>query len=886
MITHEGVTVVLVSSWGAQVLHELHIGESIEPPEDWRFCFLHFSEVEVLGGCKDASLDDIFRMLDQVKLLETQNISLINYSGILNLCGFWRHTNGDLVTDMINVPELSEPSPLVVWLPTMLLLEPKREAALIRDRRSLPFVDGTHKFVQRLSDSRSDGDPESIYLSIDDVKNSSLLGAASIAKRTWWVRIIEHDSQSRETLYRMFDAMLHWLHQVGPRGIEDFPNSFPARTLVIHLAFGKIPRLTRRSPAVSKQINVEDTVMVSRDSQDGSTIHVDAAWFQFLRTSDNIAEVELAAAVLESIAESESGMQSRNDFRSTVRSSIPSPDWRWIHAEEVSIPTDALRVAGMIGEFRRIRSSAMSVVRCGLVWDVYPRSRSSVILGADSCVSLLVNLIETIQDRIVAAIRKLNRESALATVSRAHQNARAEQWNWRRTIRALRETGYGNADARALKKQTEINAVIKASRVFCEIAACEAREVGGRPSRWSGIEQILAHIVVLVRHRQVVALIRNNLIKPELQITPSGDVMSKESFSYGVLKPTAEIEYERVLNAQADRYKKTREDNSKVRSFNSPLADDLNAVIGNEYGVSFETFVRLPVDFVELALQRQENVFIITTSELASKIAARSGCLLAGLETLLRRLTLKRRPSWSGPESGLDDSEIDIGLLDRHYSLINRPLIALDSGEDSRLFVSPTMLEDSIVYALDGLRNGSLPDRYWWSQEARRHSGAQGNKKGRAFEHRVANKIQERELEVWHGKKLSWLLQRSVDDHLGEIDVLVLNRKENRLWLIEAKDLKLRRSIFEIALRWAEFRGQVKTKGGRTKPDSMLRHIQRVRYIREHRDEVRPQLSLELAPVVQGLLVVSCAQPMNFLSIEGLEDAGVVQCEDLDEYPF
>ena len=882
----QGVTVVLVSSWESQVLHQIHIDESMRPPEGWRCCILHFSEVEVLGGCEGASLDDIMRIQDQVRLLERQNISFINYSGILNLFEFWRHTNGEMVNDETDVFELCEPSPFVICLPTMLLLEPKQEAALIRDRRSLPFANGTHKFVQRLSDSSSDGDPESIYLSIDDVKNRCLIGAVSIAMHTWWIEVVEHDGHSREILYRIFDAVLHWLHQVFPRAIEGFPDSFPARPVLVRLTFENVPTLSRSLPDMSKPINIEDTVTVSRDSTGRPIIHVHAAWFQFLRESANIAELELAASVLEGFAESESRIRSRQQLRAVVRSSVPSPDWRWIHAEQISIPTDALSAAGMIGEFRAIRPSAMSLVRCGLVWEVHPRSRGSKILGTNCCVLLLKRLIENIQGKLVAAIQKLNREDVLAMVSRAHQNSRAEQWNWRRTIRALRESDKSNADARALKRQTEINTVIRASKVFCEIAVCEARQVGGNPPRWSEIEEILALIIVLVRHRQVLSLIRNELISADLQLTPSGDVMSTESFSYEVLRPTAEIEFEKVLNAEAERYEQTRDEDARLGASDRRTPDELDAVIRNEYGVSFDVFVKLPADLVQLALQRQESIFVIGTSELASSVATMNPSCAVGLNTLIRRLTLNRRPSWAGPASGFGDTEIDVGLLDRHYSVINRPLIALDSGAESRLLVSPTMVEDAIVYALDGLRNGSLPDRYWSSDEAIRYSGAQGQRRGQAFEHRVASKILERDLEVWQGKKLSWLLQRHVDERLGEIDVLVLNRNENRLWLIEAKDLKLRRSIFEIALRWAEFRGQMKTRGKRTKPDSMLRHIQRVRYIREHRDKVRPRLGLQLEPLVQGLLVVSCAQPMNFLSINGLQDAGVVQFEDLGGFPF
>lgn len=251
------------------------------------------------------------------------------------------------------------------------------------------------------------------------------------------------------------------------------------------------------------------------------------------------------------------------------------------------------------------------------------------------------------------------------------------------------------------------------------------------------------------------------------------------------------------------------------------------------------------------------------------------------------RITLVSRRGWSDFSNGLAESDFDLGRFDRRYSLINRPLLALDTTDDPLLLVAPMLVSDSTMYALSGLRDGHLQNQFWISAEAKSYVGARAKDAGHAFEDRVAERLRGLGLRAWTRCKLSWVLNTKTDPELGEVDVLAVSADNKRLWIIEAKDLRFCRTEAEVSARVSEYRGRVVADAkGREKPDKMLRHIRRVQYLRERHDGVCSRLRLSAPPEVHGLLIVDSPQPMNFFMLDKLEDGRSAFLDAIDNFPF
>src|SRR5438270_12326106 len=131
------------------------------------------------------------------------------------------------------------------------------------------------------------------------------------------------------------------------------------------------------------------------------------------------------------------------------------------------------------------------------------------------------------------------------------------------------------------------------------------------------------------------------------------------------------------------------------------------------------------------------------------------------------------------------------------------------------------------------------------SKAASRLAGRNADIQGKDFEEMIADRLTQLGLQAWPDRKLSWPLNEKVPDELGNIDVLAVSKDKKRVWVIEAKNLKLCRTEIEVASRLSNYRGELDKKG---KPDDLLKHLRRVKYLRDRRDKLVQMLGLEQPP--------------------------------------
>lgn len=236
--------------------------------------------------------------------------------------------------------------------------------------------------------------------------------------------------------------------------------------------------------------------------------------------------------------------------------------------------------------------------------------------------------------------------------------------------------------------------------------------------------------------------------------------------------------------------------------------------------------------------------------------------------------------------SGAAPGDFDLSKFDRRFSLIGRPVPALDTSDDPQLVLAAGAIERALFHNMSGALGWDLQNGFWQSPTMRKYASRQGAATGLAFNDRVAETLADLQLETWASAKPSWALNRRKTaeiEALGDVDVLVLCRRTNVVWVVEAKDLKLCRTLGEVARRLAEYRGHSDAKG---RPDALLRHLRRVAYLQDHAIELIGRLRLAAAPRVCGVVLVKSPQPMSQVTIHPEADAKVVMLEDADTVPW
>ncbi len=820
-------TVLLLSGWGCPHAVAPPIDES-KVPAHWKFLALSFADAATLGPCDDGKFIDIFRMLEQQEMLEKQDFTFTNPNGLLNLFGFWKGTKGNLIPE--HMWEIKPPCNILIDVGE--ILRPRLEGIRRQDQHTLPLPEGGFKVVQRKDWGRDGIRP--IYANVHDLSQARLTGAISVAGRTWWIETTAREDEARSWRYQIWNAVVEWLAEIAPTLIREQPTIFPLGAYRVRIDLpddGQFHAAAVEVDAPDK-VPLPATIEFKQDTSIArcGIVAVSIDWPGYLRSAKNVAEVELIAAALETFADKSKSGAARARLVEMVEAAIGSPDWRWLHAQEPVTPLQRLAGRGLIDDFRDIAFSAHALAKCGSVWSFRDRTKGSDVDGEALCREFLKEYRDHVLASIVSEVRRFDRRALVEAAARRFQSARHEQSRWRGTIRALRSIRGAKADEDAFARQNEINAVQRAAKGICEIAACEAGQVGGLiPSRVE-VDELFAKTLLLMANGQLFAAIRGGLIPPKIRVSPAGDVLCERDVFAKLLEPGATWVHMRALNDADKRYGKRKASEDEPPTGRLAWSAELRAAVEAEYQTSAEAFVDLQFALIQAAEKRGQGVFFARHSELLDELRKNDAHPRADVSGLLRRLTLRCRPAW---HVELPEADRDLSKFDRKYSLINRPLLAIEGGDDPTLMVVPAFVSDAIMYAISGLHEGELQGNYWDSSAARSHAGAMAKAGGEDFEKLVENRLNGLGLNARVRCSLSALLNEKVDPQFGDIDVFAIAKDKRTVWVIEAKNLRLCRTETEVAARLSEYRGRmIKESKGREKPDKLLRHIRRVEYLR------------------------------------------------------
>jgi hypothetical protein len=358
--------------------------------------------------------------------------------------------------------------------------------------------------------------------------------------------------------------------------------------------------------------------------------------------------------------------------------------------------------------------------------------------------------------------------------------------------------------------------------------------------------------------------------------------MSDRSFFEKTLLPaTIRHNLNTLDNAAADYVTRNVEQKQEPQE-RLEWTDEFRHAIESEFSCPAEAFFDFQFVLLQLAQTRNEGVFVNRRSDLFAALAAYDAYVECDPKAMLERLTLTRRNGWLTAADWLTPRDLDLSRFDRRNSLINKPLLALDDGADPLVMIAPIMVSDSTLYTVGGMHDGSLQGEFWSSVDARRYAGARGDALGREFEDQVVEALNSAGLSATARRSVSGLLEQAIDGDMGDVDVFAISADRKCVWVIEAKNLRLCRTEAEVAARMTEYRGKTQ-KGSRSqdKPDKMLRHMNRVRYLRDHAARLGNRLGLDCVPVVCGLMVVDAPQPMNFHMLERDPDMASCMLDDL-----
>jgi hypothetical protein len=156
------------------------------------------------------------------------------------------------------------------------------------------------------------------------------------------------------------------------------------------------------------------------------------------------------------------------------------------------------------------------------------------------------------------------------------------------------------------KRQNAINAVQRASKVICEIAACEAPETGGVLVSCEALDEMYSRALLLFGNGQLYSTIRAGIVPPHLKISPAGDLMSDRSVFKKTLVPAANKFNQKALNQGSDEYVRRNIDHDEPEPQKGlSWSDDFRDAVEKEFLALAEAVVHFSSALLQLAESRR-----------------------------------------------------------------------------------------------------------------------------------------------------------------------------------------------------------------------------------------------------------------------------------------
>jgi hypothetical protein len=721
-----------------------------------------------------------------------------------------------------------------------------------------------------------------IYASIDALLHRRVLGVVIIANSAWWVELMDDGRQPySNTAFRIWEAVLHWVAVVMPA----FLRTLKLKSTLPAIAFNlEIPWDDLERERVLTDEDIAHCIEVAPDPERKRVnLMLRSDWHWALRRTDNTAEILLATQLLVGAARLYGTDRSQGELATLVREAAGSPDLRWIHSFEARTALEGLEAKDLIKSFYPIPKSAVGLAKCRAVWNTRPRQLGNRIVGKKSCAELLTDHNRNLLTRLRAEVRQCDRKALVMMALEDLQAALNEQRHWRLTARALRAVHGVEGDFEAsLLRAGQANAVIRAATILAEVATVEAPEQGGARVGRMDMEELEARAVMVFAAGDLLAAVYGDRTEPTFNISPTGDLLYDHRFEELTIQRAAEVRHESDRQRAAQQYG----EHFEAQALSPSMEAKLQAAISAEYGVDYDAFVQAPSAALQLGIQMGIGVISLRRSELIELLEGME--MIAGKELapMIDRMTMSARAGWDDLPAGGNTNDFDLAKFDRRFSLMARPIIALSGKSDPELVFAPALIERAMIHNMAGALTGTLQNDFWQSDAMRRFASSAGSKAGIAFNGRVAEALKILQLRTWSSAAPAWCLnQRATEElkALGDIDVLAVGPGGSCVWIVEAKDLKLCRTLGEAARRLSEYRGKLTQKG---KPDKLLRHLQRVSYIRKNASALCNRLALSAAPKVCGLVIVNAPQPMEQITSDAGADGTFVMLSDIGKVPW
>jgi hypothetical protein len=742
-----------------------------------------------------------------------------------------------------------------ILMPQNSQLAVRQEYHQRNDIRAITDPGGSVVRVRRVSGGRrSPGRTCRLYASTSEARIGRVRAVWIQNRRNWWIETSPLSSTSTRPCIRSFMALEVWFERAAIILDDAFPDLPDQMSWELHIDPQPPMNVEELVPADTDEIEAA-ILLNSHLDRNLVQVVVQQDFWRGMSQPDNRAERALVSAfVLGSLRLVGSD---EAQARLLVDKIVVSPAARQLHA---FAPQDFRDHVRAMAEKRVVHVSKFqdAALRIGLGWSGVPRPGGTVT-GVQACTQALNAIAKSAETALCNDLAQFNLRSLVQTALANNEAAEIEARRWRMTapaIIALSED-IGPVSAEIAESLFKLNGVTLACRNLMEIGLHHCSPDGGFLVADIDLARLMARAMMVVHLGGYSDAIHYGAMRPEIRVSPAGEVQIDASFFDGIMDPIGRELTEINIERQRRQYHR----NLKLpvipdKLEPSGLDPSFEAAWKAEFGSSLMAW-RLAVDaFENICMEHDTPWLVLPRPDLIKYL---NSTLDNDAEKILEQIESIPRTDWRTVPVGFDDSDRQIWRFRRRLSVARRPLLRLGFDETSDVLVAPGLIRECFVTTTRNMFEGNYDRAKLSSDAMRRWKQKTADQEGRKFEVEVCERMKGLGWTAMTGKTFGEILGRAPALDHGDIDVLAWN-DQGRIVLMECKSLTFAKTPGEVAKQLAEFRGEVGAKG---KPDSLAKHLRRWNLAKDEAESFARFTGLK-SPRIEAALVFSNPVPMKY----------------------
>ena len=868
-----GLAVLVGCGWGKG-----YIADIPQLDDDrWRLQSMSVADLVLLSHVDGMSPRYFWRIVKGFDTITKAGVHIQNINGVLNLIAWVRSNRGHFVPhEQLPDGRISPQQPLLLNPPLNLLRELRAKVVQGFDGHCLRDNTDRSHYVQRESLSPFFDSPSRrrLYVLKDDVRIGRLTSVYEGAARLW-VSVATPNIRSRELTFRLWQMVCEWLHRIGDALDRLGGDWGGARTVKVYVVFrdGDPPLKPGRKPAadsLARRCSVEK----HREPCAQCAIFEEGFLAGF-GIAENVAE----RLVVRTVARAIVGAMAVEDVDKRVdaitREVVRNQDARQFHLIHAQTFTDFVKDA-LPEEIVTIDEIDEAAARIGLGIGALDTGQSSAIVGRDECTGFMNGLVDSVLDRITDELRGFDR---LCTLRRLVDNcirAAAERDHWMRTSAAVLALHGATAETqnRFVEQMSAFGGAITTCRVLAEIALCVCPLDGGIECCDIDVSRLVARMALVHRIGGLSDAIYYNALAAKIRVSSLGDILVTDDFGRFVVEPTLSHMVRDRVESEAPLQKKNYDAPAMHGDLRERVGEEFWKIWTAEMGFDLDDGNAIVGALEERGIAEGAAVLEMARSE-CFRVARAGGVEESAIDAFLDQFCLRTREDWRIPPESFRKRDLYPWKFGRRLSLVARPILQVDDGDDPLLLVAPAMLRAGFGYVVGGAHGGRLDRSFFQTKEMK--DGWLGKaREGHSFNAAVARELTEAGWQVRENIRLGEILGRAISRDEGDIDVLAWRADRSEVLVVECKDLAPARSYSEVAALLTDYQGVV--VGG--KRDKLRRHLDRVDLVGKNVDRLGIFTGID-RPEVVSCLVCSGVVPMQYARIEALAETRVGTVEDV-----